>query len=70
MVTETATGMTPETVLRDVFGFPGFRPGQREVIDAVLEGKDCIAVMPPHAAPDRGRRAGTRSRRRTRPGRS
>ncbi len=46
MVTETATGMTPETVLRDVFGFPGFRPGQREVIDAVLEGKDCIAVMP------------------------
>ena len=36
----------PETVLRDVFGFDRFRPGQREVIDAVLEGKDCIAVMP------------------------
>ena len=36
----------PRTVLRDVFGFESFRPGQREVIDAVLEGRDCIAVMP------------------------
>ena len=36
----------PRTVLRDVFGFPGFRPGQREIIDAVLAGRDCIAVMP------------------------
>jgi ATP-dependent DNA helicase RecQ len=36
----------PHTVLRDTFGFPDFRPGQREVIDAVLEGRDCIAVMP------------------------
>jgi ATP-dependent DNA helicase RecQ len=37
---------TPEQVLRDVFGFDAFRPGQREVIDAVLAGKDCIALMP------------------------
>jgi ATP-dependent DNA helicase RecQ len=36
----------PLGVLRDVFGFDSFRPGQREVIDAVLEGRDCIAVMP------------------------
>ena len=36
----------PLAVLRDVFGFPDFRPGQREVIDAVLAGRDCIAVMP------------------------
>jgi ATP-dependent DNA helicase RecQ len=36
----------PDTILRDVFGFTGFRPGQREVIDAVLAGRDCIAVMP------------------------
>ncbi len=36
----------PLTVLRNVFGFDTFRPGQREVIDAVLEGRDCIAVMP------------------------
>ncbi len=29
-----------------MFGFDAFRPGQREVIDAVLAGKDCIALMP------------------------
>jgi ATP-dependent DNA helicase RecQ len=33
-------------VLREVFGYPTFRPGQAEVITAVLEGRDCIAVMP------------------------
>jgi ATP-dependent DNA helicase RecQ len=33
-------------VLRDVFGYPEFRPGQAEVIEAVLAGRDCIAVMP------------------------
>ena len=36
----------PSTVLSEVFGYADFRPGQREVIDAVLDGKDCIAVMP------------------------
>ncbi|MBR9989005.1 MAG: DEAD/DEAH box helicase, partial [Gemmatimonadetes bacterium] len=33
-------------VLRDVFGYSSFRPGQAEVIAAVLEGRDCIALMP------------------------
>lgn len=42
----TAASATPEQVLRDVFGFDEFRPGQREVIEAVLAGKDCIALMP------------------------
>jgi len=42
----SVTSSTPEQVLRDVFGFDEFRPGQREVIDAVLAGKDCIALMP------------------------
>ncbi|MEO7997524.1 MAG: ATP-dependent DNA helicase RecQ, partial [Gemmatimonadaceae bacterium] len=37
---------TPEDVLRDVFGYTEFRPGQRQVIEAVLEGRDCIALMP------------------------
>ena len=36
----------PHLVLRETFGFDDFRPGQLEVIDAVLEGRDCIAVMP------------------------
>jgi ATP-dependent DNA helicase RecQ len=34
------------TVLREVFGYDAFRPGQELVIQAVLEGRDCIAVMP------------------------
>jgi len=38
--------LDPQAVLRDVFGFPDFRPGQRQIIDAVLAGRDCIAVMP------------------------
>jgi len=36
----------PLSVLKDVFGFDDFRPGQAQVIEAVLEGRDCIAVMP------------------------
>ena len=38
--------MTPDEALRQVFGYPAFRPGQREVIDAVLAGRDCVGVMP------------------------
>ena len=33
-------------VLRDVFGYEEFRPGQLEVIEAVIAGRDCIALMP------------------------
>jgi ATP-dependent DNA helicase RecQ len=33
-------------VLKDVFGYPSFRPGQAEIIDAVMGGRDCLAVMP------------------------
>src|SRR4051812_29970186 len=32
--------------LRDVFGLDEFRPGQREVIQDVLDGKDVLCVMP------------------------
>jgi ATP-dependent DNA helicase RecQ len=41
-----AASATPDSVLREVFGYDSFRPGQREVIDAVLAGRDCIALMP------------------------
>jgi ATP-dependent DNA helicase RecQ len=37
---------TPLSILRDVFGYGDFRPGQLEVIEAVVEGRDCIALMP------------------------
>jgi ATP-dependent DNA helicase RecQ len=33
-------------VLKDVFGYPSFRPGQSEIIEAVMAGRDCLAVMP------------------------
>jgi ATP-dependent DNA helicase RecQ len=36
----------PRAILHDVFGYTDFRPGQEKVIDAVLAGRDCIAVMP------------------------
>ncbi|BDU71378.1 RecQ family ATP-dependent DNA helicase [Mesoterricola silvestris] len=32
--------------LKSVFGFDTFRPGQEEVIRAVMAGRDCLAVMP------------------------
>ncbi|MDQ3745561.1 MAG: RecQ family ATP-dependent DNA helicase [Acidobacteriota bacterium] len=32
--------------LRKFFGFEGFREGQREVVEAVLEGHDTVVVMP------------------------
>lgn len=34
------------TSLREHFGFTDFREGQREVITAILEGKDAVVVMP------------------------
>ena len=37
---------TPEAVLRHVFGFDSFRPGQAEIVEAVLEGRDTLAIMP------------------------
>jgi ATP-dependent DNA helicase RecQ len=42
----TAAAQPPEEVLKDVFGYDSFRPGQREIIDAVLSGRDCVGVMP------------------------
>lgn len=33
-------------VLRDVFGMEQLRPGQQQVIDSVLAGRDTLAIMP------------------------
>ena len=33
-------------VLKDIFGFDGFRPGQEDVVDALLDGAHVLAVMP------------------------
>ena len=33
-------------VLRDVFGFDEFRPGQKDIVDAVAQGENVLAIMP------------------------
>ncbi len=33
-------------LLRDVFGFDSFRPGQEEIVDAVTAGENVLAIMP------------------------
>ncbi|HEY4186763.1 MAG TPA: DEAD/DEAH box helicase, partial [Polyangia bacterium] len=39
-------GPPPLEVLRDVFGYPSFRAGQLEIIEALLSGRDCVGIMP------------------------
>ena len=34
------------TLLRDVFGFDAFRPGQEEIVRVVAEGQNVLAIMP------------------------
>ena len=34
------------TLLREIFGFDGFRPGQGEIVEAILQGRDVLAIMP------------------------
>ncbi|MBU0928885.1 MAG: DNA helicase RecQ [Spirochaetes bacterium] len=36
----------PEEILKTVFGYDSFRPFQREIIEAALAGRDCLAVLP------------------------
>src|SRR2546428_14126738 len=37
---------TLEAKLAEVFGFQSFRPGQREVIECLLQGRHTLAVFP------------------------
>ena len=36
----------PQQLLQEIFGFPGFRPGQEEIVQAVLAGRNTLAIMP------------------------
>ena len=38
--------MNPNEILRKYYGYPSFRPGQGEVVSAILEGRDALAIMP------------------------
>ena len=33
-------------LLHTVFGFDSFRPGQEEIVDAVTDGHNVLAIMP------------------------
>jgi ATP-dependent DNA helicase RecQ len=33
-------------VLKEVFGYRSFRPGQEDIIATILSGRDCVGVMP------------------------
>src|SRR5688500_17978970 len=37
---------TLRATLRERFGIDGFRPGQEELIRAILSGRDALAIMP------------------------
>ena len=38
--------MNPEQILKQTFGYSSFRPGQKKVIDLILNRKNVLAVMP------------------------
>lgn len=36
----------PGSVLRELFGYNQFRPGQEQIIRAAIGGRDCVGIMP------------------------
>ena len=36
----------PHSILKKVFGYDSFRPGQEEIVRRLLDGQDVLAVMP------------------------
>ena len=41
-----ASSADVDGALAELFGFPGFRPGQREAVEAARAGRDVLVVMP------------------------
>ena len=38
--------MTKQGILKDIFGYDTFRPGQEALIDALMAGQDAVGIMP------------------------
>ena len=41
---------SPHSILKKVFGYDSFRPGQEEIVSRLLAGQDVLAVMPTGAS--------------------
>ena len=39
-------GPSVQALLKDIFGFDAFRPGQGEIVEAVAAGENVLAIMP------------------------
>jgi ATP-dependent DNA helicase recQ len=46
IISDSGIYKTPKEAFKAVFGYDSFRPGQEAVINAILEGRDILAVMP------------------------
>ena len=46
MALDVSSLSTPESVLKSVFGFDDFRPGQGGIISRLMDGQNVLAVMP------------------------
>lgn len=38
--------MTPKEILKKYYGYPDFRPGQRELIGNIMAGRDVVGILP------------------------
>ena len=38
--------MTQQEILKHYFGYDSFREGQERLIEAILEGRDVLGIMP------------------------
>ena len=45
-MSESVSRQTLLSTLKRVFGYDAFRPGQEDVVRALLDGRDALAVMP------------------------
>ena len=45
-VSDASDAFEPRAVLKRCFGYDSFRPNQEQIVDALLDGRDVLAVMP------------------------
>lgn len=46
MPAESSSIASPQSILREIFGFDSFRPSQEAVIADILGGRDAFVLMP------------------------